>query len=124
MPADVTYYGTHPLHDAVGVEIVAGKFVLAAGPAMGTVSGVNFTAAYTGVGVYTITLKKAYTALISGVVCLQQNTMGDQFASLGAVDVVTAKTVVLNVWDISGAAAADIATDGSQSVNFYLVLQK
>src|SRR5262245_36532998 len=106
-----TFFGQHPNQDNVGIEIVAGRFTLGAGPAIGTVTGENFNVAYTTVGKYTLTLKKAYGSLISAVACLQQNTAGDQYALISDVDLVTANTVELNVWDISGTALADIAVD-------------
>jgi hypothetical protein len=41
----------------------------------------------------------------------------------GTIDVVTAKTIQIRVWDISGAAVADVAADANNRINFALVLK-
>ena len=98
MANDTIYFGLDGCLTDVATEVIAGSFALAAGPAIDTDTDVqqNCTIAYTGVGVYTITLYKAFTAPAALVATLQSNTAASLFLQVGATDVVTAKTIVIN----------------------------
>lgn len=88
-----------------------------------TVKGNGFSVARTGVGEFTVTLEDKYVELISGSLSLQLAAADDQILHWGAIDVASAKTLVINVWDISDAAAADIAADASNVIHFCLMLK-
>lgn len=107
-----------------GVKVIAGSFAPNGSSAVSASSrkGKGFTVARTGTGQFTITLQDAYVALLSASLSLQLASADDKFLQLGAVDVVSAKTIVINVWDVSGAAAADIAANAGNRINFVLVL--
>lgn len=124
MADDNMYFGLNGPVTDVATEIISGSFALAAGPAISAAQQQNCTIAYTGVGIYTVTLYKTFAALNCAIATVQSTANDDKIASIAATDVVTAKTIILHVRDISGAALTDIATDGSQRVNFYFVLVK
>jgi hypothetical protein len=107
-----------------GIKIISGSFAPngASAVSAASVKGKGFSVARTGAGVFTITLQDAYVALLAGHCTLQLSAAADQFVQLGAIDVVTAKTVVINAWDISDAALADIAANANNRIHFTLVL--
>lgn len=107
-----------------GIKVISGSFAPngASAVASTSVKGKGFSVARTGAGVFTITLQDAYVALLAGHCSLQLATAADQYVQLGAIDVVSAKTVVINVWDISDAALADIAANAGNRIHFTLVL--
>jgi len=107
-----------------GVKLVSGSFAPngAGAVSSASVKGKGFTVARTGVGVFTITLQDSYIALLSCSADLQLVAPDDKILQFGAIDVVTAKTIVLNVYDISGAALADIAANAANRINFALIL--
>ena len=124
MPDDNMYFGLNGPVTDIATEVISGSFALGAGPAIASAQQQNCTIAYTGVGIYTVTLYKTFTALNCATATVQSTANDDKIASIAATDVVTAKTIILHVRDISGAALTDIATDGSQRVNFHFVLVK
>jgi len=85
-------------------------------------TGKGFTVAYTSTGKYTITLADKYAVCISATATLALATAADTFLQWGAIDVVTAKTLVLNNWDVSGAGVADIASNAANRIHFCLIL--
>lgn len=105
------------------VKVIAGSFAPAGTGAVTDVKGRGFTVARTGTGEFTVTLEDKYVELLDAQTTLQLATAADQYAQLGAIDVVSAKTVVINVWDVSGAAVADVAADANNRVNFCLMLR-
>ena len=107
-----------------GIKIISGSFAPngASAVSAASVKGKGFSVARTGAGVFTITLQDAYVALLAGHCTLQLAVAADQYVQLGAIDVVTAKTVVINAWDISDAALADIAANAGNRIHFTLVL--
>lgn len=107
-----------------GIKVISGSFAPNGSSAVAatSVKGKGFSVARTNQGVFTITLQDAYVALLAGHCTLQLATAADQYVQLGAIDVVSAKTVVINVWDISDAALADIAANAGNRIHFTLVL--
>jgi hypothetical protein len=106
-----------------GVVHVQGSFAPAGTGAPTDVKGKGFSVARTSAGLFTITLQDAYQHLIAGTAQLQLATGADQFVQLGSVDVASAKTVQIRVWDISAAAVADVSADANNRVNFLLILK-
>lgn len=99
--------------------LMAGSFAPAGTGAPTDVRGVGFTVARTAVGVFTLTLDRVFSKLISGTATLQLNASADSQAQLGAVSL-TAKTVVIRV--LTAGSDADIAANANNRVNFVLVL--
>ena len=108
-----------------GVVIIAGSFAPNGSSAVSSASvlGKGFTVARSNTGVFTITLTSKYARCLSATASLALSTPGDQVLQWGAIDVASAKTLVLNVWDISGAAVADISANAANRIHFCLVLQ-
>jgi len=105
------------------VKIVAGSFAPDTANAPTTVRGRGFTVARTSTGLFTVTLADTYPLLIAGDVSLQLAAGADLIVQLGAIDVASAKTVQIRVWDISDGAVADIAANANNRINFVLVLK-
>jgi hypothetical protein len=107
-----------------GVKVIAGSFAPNGSSAVdaASVKGKGFSVARTSAGLFTITLQDAYTALLGADAVLQLAAAADQFVQIGAVDVVTAKTIQIRVWDISDAAVADVAANANNRINFVFVL--
>lgn len=106
-----------------GVKVIAGSFAPAGTGAPTTVRGSGFTVARTDVGIFTVTLTDAYVSCLSATATLQLATAADQYANVGDIDVASAKTVVIETWDVSDAALADITANANNRVNFVLVLK-
>jgi hypothetical protein len=107
-----------------GVKIIAGSFAPNGAGAVSSASnkGKGFSVARTGVGVFTITLEDSYVSLLGANLGLQLSAADDKILQLGDIDVLSAKTIVIRVWDISGAAVADIAANANNRINFSLYL--
>lgn len=107
-----------------GVKVIAGSFAPNGGSAVAasSVKGKGFSVVRTSTGLFTITLQDAYTAMLSADVSLQLAAGDDKIVQLGSIDVVSAKTIQVRVWDISGAAVADIAANANNRINFCFVL--
>jgi len=88
--------------------------------ASASVKGKGFTVARTGTGTFTVSFSDAFPKCISATASLQLASGDDKLVQVGAIDV-AAKTMVLRVWDISGAAVADVAADANNRVNFNVV---
>ena len=101
---------------------ICGSFAPDTANAPTDVRGDGFTVARTNTGEFTIAWDKYYPELESFTGSLQLATKSDQFLVCGAVDL-TAKTAVMTVWDISGAAAADVAAAANNRVNFRLAFK-
>lgn len=106
-----------------GLVLLQGSFAPAGSGAPTTVKGKGFSVARTSTGLFTLTLQDKYAHLIAGLVTLQLASGGDQIVQLGSVDVSSARTVQIRVWDISGAAVADISADANNRINFCLLLK-
>jgi len=107
-----------------GVKVIAGSFAPNGSSAVASTSnkGKGFSVARTSTGLFTITLQDAYTALLAASANLQLTTGDDKFVQIGAIDVVSAKTIQIRVWDISGAAVADVSAAAGNRINFVLIL--
>ena len=68
-----------------------------------------------------VSLEDPFSALISGQCSLALNAAGDSKVQFGAIDVVSAKTVVIRT--ITGTSAADIAANANNRVHFTLFLR-
>lgn len=106
-----------------GCVEVQGSFAPAGTGAVTTVNGTGFTVARTDVGEFTITLNESYNELVACTAGLMLATPGDQVLQFGAFSSAN-KTLVLNVWDISGGALADIAADADNRIHFRLTLKR
>lgn len=106
--------------------VVQGSFAPNGSSAVASASnrGKGWTVARTSAGVFTITFNEVYYQLDSAVATLQLATAADQYALVGTYTVgsaSTSSTLVINVWDVSGAALSDIAADANNRVNFVCV---
>ena len=108
-----------------GVKVIAGSFAPNGSSAVSALSnkGIGWSVARTSAGLFTVTLEDSYISLISGTVSLQLATADDKFCQIGTCEVVTAKTVEIRVWDISGTAVTDVAADANNRINFCLILK-
>lgn len=80
--------------------------------------GKGWTVVRTLTGVYTVTIAGAPFGQLDDVIAqLMLGTAGDQFCIGGAVDA-AAGTIVINAWDISGAAVADVASNADNWIAF------
>lgn len=107
-----------------GVKVISGSFAPNGSSAVASTSvkGKGFSVARTSQGLFTITLQDAYVALLAADASLQLASADDKFLQIGAVDVVSAKTVQIRVWDVSDAALADVAANAGNRINFTLIL--
>lgn len=107
-----------------GIKVISGSFAPNGSSAVSaaSVKGKGFSVARTSAGLFTITLQDSYIALLSAHADLQLATGDDKFCQLGAIDVVSAKTIQVRVWDIADAAVADVAAAAGNRINFVLVL--
>lgn len=102
---------------------ITGSFLPAGTGAVTGVTGKGFTVARSDVGKFTVTLTDTYQSLIGVSLTLGLATAADQVLQLGAVDVTSAKTIVINVWDISDAAVADISANAANRIYFTFFLK-
>lgn len=80
------------------VQIVAGAWSIAAsGGAATKLQGLGFEVAKSGTGIYTITLQDNYVALLSGQATVCAAVAVDLVAQIKTYDVVTAKTVLIEL---------------------------
>jgi hypothetical protein len=104
--------------------IVAGSFAPNGSSAVSATSnkGKGWTVAHTSTGLFTITLDSVYNQLDSATASLQLATADDKFVQIGAV-VLASQTIEIRVWDLSGAAVADVAADANNRINFLFVFR-
>lgn len=103
----------------LSVKIIAGCFSIAAsGGAATVVQGIGWSVAKTTTGVYTITLQDGYVALIAGLVTVKAATAVDLVAQIKSYDVVTAKTVVIDL----NAGATPTEPSAVTEIHFALIL--
>lgn len=105
------------------VKIIAGSFAPNGSSAVDATSnqGTGWTVARGGTGSFTVTLDSKYPGIVSATATLALNAVADSKLQLGAIDVSSAKTVVIN--NITGATAADIAANANNRIHFCLVLR-
>ena len=84
-------------------------------------TGAGWTVARGGVGIFTVTLGDKYPGVLSATCSVALNAVADTKVQFGAIDVASAKTVVINV--VTTASAADIAAHANNRIHFCLVLR-
>ena len=121
----MAYKTAFPLkgHRNSGVVVFSGSFKPNAGSAVDNTAntGAGFTVAYTGVGIFTITLDDSYVRCLSATATVSLSAVANTFVQWGAIDVTTAKTLVINV--LTAGVAANIAANAANRIHFSLVLQ-
>jgi hypothetical protein len=96
--------------------VLAGHVNIAANASVASQSFIGGTITKTGTGAYTLTLDDKYQALLSASAQVAE-TSADLFGKIGAVDVVSAKTIVIQTVDATGAAV-----DASATLKVYITL--
>lgn len=110
--------------------ILSGSFAPNGASAVDSTSnkGKGFTVARTSAGLFTVTISEAkYLDLVSATATLQLATADDKYIQVGTYTAPTSSaqgTIVLTVWDASGAAATDVAADANNRINFCFVFRK
>lgn len=99
----------------VSSATIAGSFAVSTSSVVSDIKGKGYTAVKSGTGVITMTFDDKWPDLLSAVATLQLGTASDQFAQIG-VYTAADKTLVINIWDVSGAALANPANAGR--INF------
>jgi len=119
--ASKIFYGVQSLNP--GVKVIAGSFTTngSSNPASANNTGAGWSVARTGTGELTVTLEDSFPGLISAQCSLALNAAGDSKVQFGAIDVSSAKTVVIRT--ITGTSAADIAANANNRVHFCLILR-
>jgi hypothetical protein len=117
---------TYPAnHYGANRVIVAGRFRPNAGSAVDNTlnKGVGFTVARTGAGAFTVTIAGYPFGQIDDVQwSLWLNAADDKFVQGGPIDS-AAGTIKVVVWDISGAAATDVASNANNWITFSCVIR-
>ena len=105
------------------VKIVCGSFKPNGSSAVVAAdnTGAGWTVARGGVGIFTVTLGDTYPGILSATCSVALSAVADTKVQFGAIDVASAKTLVINV--ITGASAADIAVNANNRIHFCLVLR-
>lgn len=112
-----------------GYTVIAGSFSPNGSSAVSSASvkGAGFTVARTSAGLFTVTFRDNFPALVAYGAHLGLATGDDKFAQVGLIDVVgasAAKTMKIRVWDISGAAETDVSAATGNVISFWLVVKK
>jgi hypothetical protein len=108
------------------VKVVAGSFRPNGSSAIDVTlnTGNGFTVVRTAAGVYTITFSAPYCGCVSLIPALQLASVANCMVQLGAIDVVTGKTAVINALQSSdGTTAVDIASNASNRIHFVAFLR-
>jgi hypothetical protein len=110
-------------HRNSGICVVGGSFRPNGSSAISATNniGAGWSVAYTGTGIYTVTLDEAYRRLLCADLSLALSAVADTALQWGAIDVVTAKTLVINA--LTAGVAADIASNAANRIYFRLELQ-
>ena len=105
------------------VKIVCGSFKPNGSSAVAAAdnTGAGWTVARGGVGIFTVTLGDKYPGILSATCSVALSAVADTLVQFGAIDVASAKTLVINV--ITGGSAADIAVNAANRIHFCLVLR-
>ena len=105
------------------IKIISGSFAPAGTGTPTAASGKGYSVAWSSTGSYTVTLEDSFPSCVCAIAKLQLASADDKFCQLGAIDVKTNKTVVINVWDKDDAVVADVSADANNRVNFVLYLK-
>lgn len=122
--AELTYYPVGARQR--NLVLIAGSFQPNGSSAidntLNTAYNKGWSVARTNAGIYTITLSKGYTQLITANATLQMNSATDLVLQWGAIDVTTATggTLVLNA--LAATTPTDIASNANNRVFFALQL--
>jgi hypothetical protein len=85
--------------------------------------GIGFTVTRTGVGAFTILVAGfPFGQIDSAQASLWLNTPDDKFVQGAAIDE-DAGTAKIVVWDISGAAVADVASNANNWISFSIMIR-
>ena len=87
-----------------------------------TIEGTGFTAFRSDVGEYTVRLNKLFPALESADACLQLATADEKFTQIESFTQNTGE-LIINIWDVTGAARQDIAINANNRINFNMTLE-
>lgn len=112
-------------HLTPDIVVISGSFAPNGSSAVSATSrlGVGWSVVRTNTGVFTVTFTDKWARLVYASAHLRLATAADQHAMLGAY-VAASKTLVINIWDISGAAVADIAANADNVINFECHFQR
>lgn len=80
--------------------------------------------AHTATGVFTVTLSDKYSGWVSGHTSLQMASATNIASQFGAIDVVTAKTIVIRTYTPGTNTAVDIAADAANRVCFSITVKQ
>jgi hypothetical protein len=108
-----------------GEVIICGSFAPNGSSAVSAASnsGIGWSVVRTSAGLFTVTLEDKYVGLFSAQVSLQLAAASEHAVQLGAVDVVSAKTVQIRVIDTTDGSVADVAADANNRIHFELRLR-
>lgn len=108
-----------------GIVLIQGSFAPNGASAVSSASnsGAGWSVAHSATGQFTVTLQDQYVAMVSADASLQLASPDDKMLQFGAIDVTSAGTIVINVWDISSAGLADIAANAGNRIHFSLRLR-
>lgn len=109
--SDILTYGP-------GVKVIAGNILFGSSSAVTSYKGKGFTVAKTSTGVWTVTLAVPYLAMLSYQCQLSAATASVLTPQFGAIDVTTAKTVVIRL----NSTATETDPVSGDSISFVLLL--
>lgn len=111
---------------ALGLErkMIFGRFFpdTANAPTVDANSKVGWSVARTAAGSFTITFEDKYDTLVSFVATLQLASGDDKAVQIGTYTAAS-RTIVVRVWDTSGAGNADVAANANNSISFIAVFK-
>jgi hypothetical protein len=117
----ITYPLTHLGHGRVSI---AGRFRPNGSSAVSSTyfTGKGFTAAHTSTGKFTVTLNEGlvFNQIDHVEASLWLNAADDKMVQVGAVSA-SSRTIVINVWDKSGGAVADVASNANNWISFEVI---
>jgi len=115
--ADRIFYDVQSLNP--NAKVIAGSFLPNGSSAIANTSntGQGFTVAYTSTGKYTITLTDKFNSLLSGQLTLAMTAVSGNSLEWGAIDVSSAKTLVINNVTHTHVTAVTAGTAGDAVTN-------
>jgi hypothetical protein len=87
-----------------------------------SVKGKGFSVVWTSTGLFTITFQDAFVDLES-FTCTLQLAAGDDMIIQAGTWTAASKTMTVRVWNIAGAAVADVAADANNRIHFQAVFK-
>ena len=107
-------------HTQVGVVRKSGRFRPNGSSAIDATlkKGAGYTPSYVTTGSYLLTFDEVGAELIACGADIMKATDADQKISIGAYSAAN-KTLAVKVWDISGTAAADLASDADTWISWW-----